>query len=65
MEWISVKDRLPEFEFPILFYSEKYGVQKGFRITGRGKRERFRMYASGLNLMDVTHWMSLPQPPKQ
>ncbi len=57
LEWISVKDRLPEAGSYVLAYLDfGYGysittsiyIKNGF-VTGE---------------KDVTHWMPLPQPPK-
>ena len=58
-EWISVKDRLPERNDRILAYTplkpgytELYNVTRGF-MAQLGKRS------------DITHWMPLPEPPKE
>ena len=72
MEWISVKDRLPEFEEKCLaYYFPKSPVMEG-RIIGILRRidapdkkmlrgltdaNQFTMAA------EVTHWMPLPEPP--
>ena len=63
-EWISVKDRLPEesgyylvFEnigrSEVLPYSKKYKAFNAFDDS-----------YSESNVISVTHWMPLPQPPK-
>jgi len=58
MNWISVKDRLPEKrDLTYLTYSKDI----------EGCRYRL-MTASTLNLCftsAVTHWMPLPEPPKE
>lgn len=58
MEWISVKDKLPELNIPILIYDEGIGI--GFRSS----KNRFH----GLDMYKYehkpTHWMPLPEPPK-
>lgn len=64
-KWISVKDELPEINEPILFtgkntFGNRYPAQKGY-FSGD------EWYSSGLidNCSDgVTHWMPLPEPPK-
>lgn len=64
MEWISVNDRLPEKageyltytakgSYLVLFYSAKH---KLFNV-----RDYFTCYE---NAIKCTHWMSLPEPPK-
>ena len=60
-EWISVKDRLPDVPGDYLYwmipdeYTGGHGVATyyvGFNQWGMGGGDR------------VTHWMSLPEPPK-
>ena len=72
MEWISVKDRLPEFNKEVLMYSpdDYFDCGNGYIVTGmvvdantyRGRGE------NDIKLYGVpdgcTHWMPLPEPPK-
>lgn len=57
MEWISVKDRLPtDFEWCMVYTSGGYNAASFFDGTW-----------SPLDADDagfVTHWMPLPEPPK-
>jgi len=61
MDWISVKDRLPEVHKTYLVYVPEtqqffigyYTDIKGFN-TGFGAVEK----------EDISHWMPLPSPPK-
>jgi len=64
MEWISVKDRLPDdvFDFVIAYadgamstigYSKKNGFYEVYPIKVQ------------LCICDITHWMPLPEPPKE
>lgn len=56
-KWISVKDRLPNFEQPVLAYSgEELGIGFAY-LDGDGK-----WYG---DCGDVTHWMPLPEPPEK
>lgn len=56
MHWVSVKDRLPNFEQPVLAYSgEELGIGFAY-LDGDGK-----WYG---DCGDVTHWMPLPAPPE-
>lgn len=67
MEWISVKDRLPSSEgyYLVLDYKhiEKLMFREGFFWTtscydyDHTNEDQKSMY--------VTHWMPLPQPPKE
>lgn len=57
-EWISVKDRLPEEDVPVLVWE-----LQGFAYVD--------VYKDGVwevgtpNLAKFTHWMPLPKPPKE
>lgn len=55
-QWISVDDRLPEFDTYILVFN-------GYQIVAEYLRNEF--FRSGDNCVyGVTHWMPLPTPPK-
>ena len=54
--WISVKDRLPEFGTPILYYRDSIGMQ-----TTTWDREEEKYYV----MNDITHWQPLPTPPTE
>lgn len=58
-KWISVKDRLPEDDDDvlILIYGKIIGV--GYRINGKWKS------IAKAKAPVVTHWMPLPEPPKE
>lgn len=76
MNWISVKDRLPQEKQDVLVFErwmdipfvgylvkDKWHVNKEFYEVGG-------TYADGyiigvVSQKDVTHWMPLPEPPKQ
>lgn len=55
-QWISVKDRLPEFGTPILYYRDSIGMQ-----TTTWDREEEKYYV----MNDITHWQPLPTPPTE
>ena len=56
MEWISVKDRLPERNQKVLFVSTANFVHRGF-FNGIVWWDNYHNY-------DATHWMPLPDPPE-
>lgn len=65
MEWVSVKDRLPAICTDVLCFFTKGGLainQKVMCINADGDWQG----EDDLNPRneDVTHWMPLPQPPK-
>lgn len=63
-EWISVKDRLPPKDIPVLcFYYDKYiDVMEYWHDTEEGKPEFYN--PPSFPVEDVTHWMPLPLPPE-
>ena len=69
-EWISVKDRLPEEEGWYLVYTtpkrEHKSINKAMFCKGYawGNFEPYWRGAGG-HWANVTHWMPLPEPPKE
>ena len=63
-KWISVEDRLPEKQGYYLVYTEEDGV---FSAEYNPKRERcpWTDESEGYCDFPVTHWMPLPEPPKE
>lgn len=74
-EWISVKERLPETKsngsyrqsIPILAYSDGIIFKSRYETNNNGEHEFSQWYCTLIDdtIDDVTHWMPLPQPPKQ
>ena len=67
MEWISVEDeeKLPEHLEDVLF-TDGINIFKGYRlVVCLGSSEIDYWYSNLDNrILDVTHWMPLPKPPK-
>jgi hypothetical protein len=63
MEWISVKDRLPDdrSEMYLVWYTKTNSWEFAF-IEHDGEWDLPDQGWGGAN---VTHWMPLPEPPKQ
>ena len=60
MRWIPVEERLPEpTENPVLVHD-----YSGVSVAWHSKTMGW-VYKTGLPCVDVTRWMSLPQPPKE
>jgi hypothetical protein len=59
-EWISVEDRLPEEGQSVLIHYVDGWTPVGHLLNGR-------WYQSGgeTSWLSVTHWMLLPEPPKE
>ena len=76
-EWISVKERQPEPNTEVTVYSSEIaatdaflqgiikftpGVRRGYYLAGILQKWR----VIGVNgVCEVTHWMPLPDPPKE
>lgn len=65
-EWISVKDRLPEEREDVLIRvkcANYFNIEQGYY---KGNNEWVNCWCSIRNegLYPVTHWMPLPEPPK-
>lgn len=75
MEWISVNDRLPEKNTTIdVIINGKYRLPDAvYSLKDMwNKKDNFSAYMRGDNGMywaditsDVTHWMPIPEPPKE
>ncbi len=74
-KWISVKDRLPEDKVEVLFYEKWCGVPGVGYYSEKcedwnADTEFVEAYGNSYVLStieseDVTHWMPLPDPPKE
>lgn len=68
-EWISVEDRLPRedgIDDVVLVYEDKGGYSVTEIRLWDGKLRKFIKWDYGVGYIevDVSHWMSLPDPPK-
>ncbi len=59
-KWISVEERLPERECLAIGWQDEMLIGNVYR-SGAG----YACESDGEYLMDVTHWMPLPEPPKE
>ena len=60
-QWVSVKDEYPPKDAMVLFYSQNEGVSEGF-----WDNDRWYLAVGTISILPslVTHWMPLPNPPK-
>lgn len=65
-EWISVKDRMPEEDTPVLTL-DKFGHIRDRELKRFHYGEMPALFRpDGLAPgRDITHWMPLPEPPKE
>lgn len=60
-QWISVKDRLPESREMVWTYGADKKTNYGYMIR-KGYWEALR---EGMEWTEITHWMPLPEAPKE
>lgn len=76
MEWIDVKDRLPEDDRDVLCWSVKYGDESRSASShhiilcydgdeGIWKTDWNEDYENNSDFHWITHWMELAEPPKK
>ena len=58
--WISVNERLPEAGRRVIVCRRDGKVEQGIFLKAGGWWKVF-----GANTKDVTHWMDMPEPPKE
>ncbi len=68
MEWISIKDKLPELDIEVLIFLNPNPIKypKGIFIAYRGlvNGHWCNEEIKEGEFINVTHWMPLPAPPK-
>lgn len=71
-QWISVDDKLPIEQGPVLCYARSTTGEGNYRILGTLRNGEFWfLQVDGTQLsfpnlcLEVTHWMPLPEPPKE
>ena len=60
MEWISVKDKLPEKGERVIFTNGIF-VGEGY-LNVNGKWRRYMDVPYNVDIFNVTHWMPMPTP---
>lgn len=67
-DWISVEDKLPEFDEPVLLWSTGFTSAAYGRLDNVNKKgNAFKwvtFQAVDYTDYEITHWMSLPNPPE-
>ena len=66
-KWISVKDRLPDRDGSYLIYFKKQVQDKSYECIDvmrySSQQNCFHGIPFGTPVLEVTHWMPLPEPP--
>ena len=63
MEWISVKDSLPDYNERVLLVGKHNIIYIGWREHSNWKGKEHFSIGRGCGLSSVTHWMPLPEYP--
>lgn len=64
-EWISIKDRLPEREKSVLIIDNCLNIYLGFLSKYYNSFDCYCNCSEGSSIDTPTHWMLLPEPPKE
>lgn len=66
-KWISVKERLPKYGVPVLAADSRDGFVRELCLEKYAGDKVFWVSEGHwcLNTDEVTHWMPLPEPPKE
>lgn len=71
MKWISVKDELPDFNDRVLVYNEQKrmdGINHDYRVAeirSISKDGALWYITNNFRTTQITHWMPLPETPKE
>lgn len=63
MEWISHKEKVPDYGKKVICLSEEYGIVMGRRESTSKEGEKYSMELAGTNRIityDIKYWMPLP-----
>lgn len=63
-QWISVKERLPEYKFHVGGSLAVNVLVSDGRMVGEGDFTNGDFYFCGVKHPHITHWMPLPEPPR-
>ena len=71
-EWISVEDELPKYTGEYIVYCNVGCILGGFTDVRcyrfeniKGKEPKWIINENFNEVVSITHWMSLPEPPKE
>jgi hypothetical protein len=64
MEWISVEDRLPKDGQEVKFKNKKHAYFGSFHRC-KDNAWIFSQISPARVFSNITHWMPLPEPPKE
>ena len=64
-EWISVKDRLPEPGRYVACIAKRNPFSRFMPMVARIEKNGWANLITEQYISEVTHWMPLPEPPKE
>ncbi len=59
MEWISIEDKIPESDYDVIVCTTRNYIEKASYDESSKK-----FFSNGYFVKNVTHWMELPETPK-
>jgi hypothetical protein len=73
MDWINVKDKLPRYNQDVivfistwrLYWCDLKNIAVGCRLSTNSNGEQWYIKGYNEGKSKVTHWMPLPEPPKE
>jgi hypothetical protein len=65
MEWISVKERLPEDSGEVLIFTASHSVYVSHYKKHRNTFTAYGVQSVLITDIKTTHWMPLPNPPEK
>ena len=64
-EWVSVKDRLPEAGGYVVCIAKRNPFSRFMPMVARIEKNGWANPMAEQYISEVTHWMPIPQPPKE
>lgn len=64
-KWIPVTERLPEEGKVVLIYGDLYPIKLDGSVIAVSKRMDWNYWQGFGRERNITHWMPLPEPPKE
>ena len=64
-EWVSVDDRLPEVGGYVVCIAKRNPFSRFMPMVARIEKNGWVNPITGQYISEVTHWMPIPQPPKE
>lgn len=68
-QWIKCSERMPEDFIDVLVCTEEFQIHEGFRLVYGDGNSVWKLYCYNKiyenEVVIITHWMPLPEPPQE